>query len=134
MVTARASSPFAATNRWLIGAIILYAIVITFAISLALGLSSGAAQTQASSAAHPSFDSHSGVASALCGSAYYKNVNGVCVHRPSTNPRGATARCRDGTYSYSRHAAHIMVAWRAGFAILDFDDVIGNPCFTPGTA
>jgi hypothetical protein len=40
----------------------------------------------------------------LCGRDYYENVNGVCVHRPAKSPRGATARCRDGTYSYSRHA------------------------------
>jgi hypothetical protein len=40
-----------------------------------------------------------------CAPNYYKNVNGVCVHRPSRDPRGATAKCRDGTYSYSRHAS-----------------------------
>src|SRR3954452_4074988 len=44
-------------------------------------------------------------AASACGQDYYKNVDGVCVHRPSTSPRGATARCRDGAYSYSRHAS-----------------------------
>jgi hypothetical protein len=40
-----------------------------------------------------------------CSVGYYKNVNGRCVRRPSHDPRGATAQCRDGTYSYSRHAS-----------------------------
>jgi Protein of unknown function (DUF3761) len=43
------------------------------------------------------------VAAGTCGHNYYKNVAGRCVHRPSNNPVGATARCRDGTYSYSQH-------------------------------
>jgi hypothetical protein len=38
-----------------------------------------------------------------CGQGYYKNVDGLCVHSPSSNPQGATARCFDGTYSYSLH-------------------------------
>jgi hypothetical protein len=36
----------------------------------------------------------------------YVNVSGHCVHRPeqaSRPPQGATARCRDGTYSFSEH-------------------------------
>jgi hypothetical protein len=45
------------------------------------------------------------IATATCGHDYYKNVSGRCVHRPSSNPRGATARCSDGTYSYSQHAS-----------------------------
>ena len=36
---------------------------------------------------------------------YYKNVSGHCVHSPSTDPAGATAKCRDNTYSYSEHAS-----------------------------
>jgi len=40
-----------------------------------------------------------------CTAGYYKNVDGRCVRRPSHDPRGATARCRDGTYSYSLHAS-----------------------------
>jgi hypothetical protein len=44
-------------------------------------------------------------ASSLCKSGYYKNVDGKCVHSPSSDPSGATAKCRDGTYSYSLHAS-----------------------------
>jgi hypothetical protein len=45
------------------------------------------------------------VQGALCSVGYYKNVNGKCVRRPSHDPRGTTAQCRDGTYSYSKHAS-----------------------------
>jgi Protein of unknown function (DUF3761) len=41
-----------------------------------------------------------------CGSDYYRNVDGKCVHRPQalpSAPSNATARCRDGTYSYSQN-------------------------------
>ncbi len=38
-----------------------------------------------------------------CGEDYYKNVDGNCVHRPSSEPAGASAKCKDGTYSYSQH-------------------------------
>ncbi|WP_409185306.1 DUF3761 domain-containing protein [Amycolatopsis sp. VS8301801F10] len=34
---------------------------------------------------------------------YYRNSSGNCVHRPDSNPSGATAQCNDGTYSYSQH-------------------------------
>lgn len=44
-------------------------------------------------------------AAATCSRGYYKNVSGHCVHSPSTTPAGATAKCRDGTYSYSEHAS-----------------------------
>jgi len=44
-------------------------------------------------------------AAAACGRGYYKNVSGHCVNSPSSSPIGATARCRDGTYSYSEHAS-----------------------------
>jgi hypothetical protein len=42
---------------------------------------------------------------ASCKVGYYKNVSGHCVHRPSSSPVGATARCYDGSYSYSEHAS-----------------------------
>jgi len=43
-----------------------------------------------------------------CGPDYYRNVNGICVHRPvqaqgPMPPKGATAQCRDGSYSFSQH-------------------------------
>jgi hypothetical protein len=43
-----------------------------------------------------------------CSADYYRNSNGVCVHRPmkrqdSGVPQGATAQCRDGSYSFSQH-------------------------------
>lgn len=41
-----------------------------------------------------------------CGTDYYVNSSGTCVHRPVTAPAapaGATAECVDGTYSYSQH-------------------------------
>jgi hypothetical protein len=42
----------------------------------------------------------------VCGADSYVNVSGHCVHRPvraNSVPAGATARCRDGTYSFSEH-------------------------------
>jgi len=41
-----------------------------------------------------------------CGSDSYINVDGRCIHRPERAARpsaGATAKCNDGTYSFSQH-------------------------------
>ncbi len=41
-----------------------------------------------------------------CGSDYYRNTDGNCVHRPATGPGaadGATAICKDGSSSYSQN-------------------------------
>lgn len=41
-----------------------------------------------------------------CGNGYYRNSRGRCVQRPvraNRPPAGWTARCRDGTYSFSEH-------------------------------
>lgn len=40
-----------------------------------------------------------------CQAGYYQNSKGKCVLRPRKAPRppaGASARCRDGTYSFSQ--------------------------------
>jgi hypothetical protein len=47
-------------------------------------------------------------AASLCKQGYYKNVDGRCVKSPthsSSVPAGATAKCRDGSYSFSQHAS-----------------------------
>jgi hypothetical protein len=41
-----------------------------------------------------------------CGGDDYINSDGNCVHRPEqapTAPTGATAKCNDGSYSFSQH-------------------------------
>jgi hypothetical protein len=55
-------------------------------------------------------------ASTDCKSGYYKNSSGKCVHSPSTAPAGATAKCRDGTYSYSLHASGTC-SYHSGVAV-----------------
>jgi hypothetical protein len=64
------------------------------------GFASGGAAAVAAPAA-----SHALSAAPTCRANYYENVNGICVHRPDGNSSGATARCRDGSYSHSRHAS-----------------------------
>lgn len=71
------------------------------AVALALG-AAGAASAHHSSAA--------------CSRGYYENVSGHCVHSPSSSSAGATARCRDGTFSYSEHASGTC-SYHGGVAI-----------------
>lgn len=53
-----------------------------------------------------------------CSANYYRNTNGVCVHRPvktqgSAVPQGATAQCRYGCYSFSQHrSGTCSPSWR----------------------
>jgi len=52
---------------------------------------------------------------AACAADYYRNSNGVCIHRPvktqdSAVPQGATAQCRDGSYSVQSAQAGNMFA------------------------
>jgi hypothetical protein len=53
----------------------------------------------------PAAPTDAGPTSGSCPSDYYRNSSGHCVHRPSSDPAGATALCVDGTYSYSEHAS-----------------------------
>jgi Protein of unknown function (DUF3761) len=74
-------------------------------IVAALALAGGAsARPAAAPPAHAPASPFAATAPA-CARDYYKNVSGHCVHRPASTPAGATARCRDGTYSYSQHAS-----------------------------
>jgi hypothetical protein len=74
-------------------------------ISLLLALVAALAVTGGATARPASHATSSSPASSSCKSGYYKNVSGVCVHSPSSDPSGATARCRDWSYSYSLHAS-----------------------------
>lgn len=42
-------------------------------------------------------------APADCGPGTYRNSSGNCVPRPDSNSSGATALCKDGSYSHSQH-------------------------------
>jgi hypothetical protein len=85
--------------------------VVVAAVVAALAVATGASSQRPTAPAAGSYASPvvhvqpSGGASTSCTRGYYKNVSGNCVHRPSSSPAGATARCADGTYSYSQHAS-----------------------------
>jgi hypothetical protein len=81
--------------------------VVVAALAVANGASSQRPSAPGSDAYAPSVAHVQplGVAIASCKRGYYKNVSGNCVHRPSSSPAGAPARCADGTYSYSQHAS-----------------------------
>ncbi len=76
---------------------------------LAIVLSAGALSfgyvAPVSDAAAPQRVSMHAVPTPSCSRGYYKNGYGHCVHSPSNSPIGATAQCRDGTYSYSQSAS-----------------------------
>ena len=55
---------------------------------------------------------------AVCGAGSYINAWGRCVHRPvhaRRAPTGASARCRDGTYSFSESRRRTC-SWHGGVA------------------
>jgi hypothetical protein len=73
-------------------------------LALAFAVPAATASAQTGASAQPAGLS----AAPLCRAGYYENVDGVCVHRPTKAthpPKGATAKCRDGTYSFSKHAS-----------------------------
>jgi hypothetical protein len=81
--------------------------IVVVLAALALGAGTASARSGVTGPAHSSSVARIAATPSVshCGREYYKNVDGVCVHRPSSNASGATARCRDGSYSYSRHAS-----------------------------
>jgi hypothetical protein len=73
-------------------------------------------------APYPSFTHGPAAAEArpysVCGADSYVNSRGHCVHRPvraSTAPVGATAQCRDGSYSFSE-SRRGTCSWHGGVA------------------
>src|SRR5437899_3174097 len=75
-------------------------------VSLVSGLMWPQAQPKPSPSPTPQATAPSTTGS--CPANYYRNSSGVCVHRPaktqgSAVPAGATAQCRDGSYSFSQH-------------------------------
>lgn len=79
------------------------------ALLLALTLPPAFQEAQPQGAPSPASQNSTAPAttSGRCGPNYYRNVDGVCVHRPvkmqGAAPKGATAQCRDGSYSFSQH-------------------------------
>ncbi|MGW4058498.1 DUF3761 domain-containing protein [Amycolatopsis sp. NPDC004747] len=69
----------------------------------AVTTTAAAPKTTAPKATTPRTTAQAAPKPAECGADYYRNSDGNCVHRPSDNPDGATALCKDGTYSYSQH-------------------------------
>jgi hypothetical protein len=54
-----------------------------------------------------------------CGRDYYRNHYRRCVHQPvraARAPTGASARCRDGTYSFSQ-SRRGTCSWHGGVAV-----------------
>lgn len=82
---------------------------LVFVVAVAALVASAAAPARTAASAAPAASAlaaQPGSASATaCGRGFYKNVSGHCVKRPGSDPSGATARCGDGSYSYSEHAS-----------------------------
>lgn len=72
-------------------------IMLALAAALTLAVPTAAAPPASATVLGPLFPD--------CPDGYYRNSTGRCVQRPvrsNTAPAGATARCRDGTYSFSQ--------------------------------
>ncbi len=82
---------------------------LTFVMSLLLCLPVWASSHQShhsSTTTHTRSASHSHSSTHSQSSHYYTNVDGKRVHRPvhaTHTPARATAKCGDGTYSFSQH-------------------------------
>lgn len=77
------------------------------ALSLALALSVAHAQYAAQQTPQQA-PQHQATAQPVVDTGYYTNSDGQKVHRPERTqnnaaPAGASAQCRDGTYSFSTH-------------------------------
>lgn len=73
---------------------------IILVIVAALGMAAFSGHADARSYSYHLYRGHSS-------SHYYTNVSGHGVHRPvfsAGRPAGATAKCADGSYSFSEHA------------------------------
>lgn len=84
------------------GAVLSFAAVAAALVAAAGSPAHARVSAQTTAVAHAQPALHNVLA---CRRDYYENVSGHCVHRPARSPSGATARCRDGTYSYSEHAS-----------------------------
>jgi len=76
------------------------------AVAAALTLGSAGAMADALPAAAGATAPRVAVTLPACRAGYYRNVSGRCVLKPThapSHPKGATAKCRDGTYSFSQH-------------------------------
>jgi hypothetical protein len=75
-------------------------------VKLAFVLAAGALTLAAPAQARPPHHPAPAPAAEGAGPAYYINSSGHRVHRPErapATPAGATARCRDGAWSFSEH-------------------------------
>lgn len=77
-------------------------------LSLLLALAFAGAQPAFARSVHHHYPSHrvQGTNNLVTEGDSYTNVDGARVHRPvrsASKPAGATAQCRDGSYSFSRH-------------------------------
>jgi hypothetical protein len=82
-------------------------LVLAIAVAAAV-LGATAPSTHAAPATQHASPAPASPSSNACRRGYYENSYGACVHRPVhavSAPAGATAKCRDGTYSFSQHAS-----------------------------